>query len=249
MISFEDFKTELLKRLSDRYSNTRLENNETIVIVSGAVEAIVTIEDVYRNYSSKMDFELIYEFYVKILEDEFGKFKFKVDYDKVYPFIKTKDFAKDENLELIRDHHFLNLDVLYVMDSEASVRFILKGDDVDLEKLKKSAHENLNSITMPLLKIDKSMEIYSAAFENDYAASLILTESFINQVRKKVGDHFLFILPSAPFIFVAKPLHEYIDILNSFIKMDPDQTLSNRVYRYRYGKYEYAENSSILRLL
>jgi uncharacterized protein YtpQ (UPF0354 family) len=169
-----------------------------------------------------------------------NQYKFKIDYNNVYPLLKSRDFGKGEkDLGFYREHAFADVDTLYVTDEGELFRFLLYSDDVDFELVKKSAWENLNKMRNPLVKLDKALEIYTLKFTTDYNSTLLLSTALQNQISKKIGGDYLFAIPSATTLIVAKLRHEYIKIIESLIMIDNNPNkVSDKIYRFKNGIFD-----------
>lgn len=249
MLKFQKFKLKMLDEIKKIYNLVELEGDR-IKIQKGSVEATLVVKDAYSEYKVVEDFEFICGHYLTILEQEFKKGRFTVTYENVFPLIKKKGFGDTEKLNFVKEHLFLDLDTFYVCDMEKSFRFVLEEDEFDLDRLKKSAFRNINKINTPLVKLDKDLEIYTLYFPSDYAASLILSEKFKEQIKKKVGENFLFAMPSATGILVSRDESSYADILKHIAITDNDpHKISSNIYRYKKDKYEYVDQKNTLKVI
>ena len=137
---------------------------------------------------------------------------------------------------------FADVDTLYVTDAGEVFRFVLKTDDVDFDMVKKSAWENLNKMRNPLVKLDTALEIYTLKFTTDYNSTLLLSTALQNQICKKIGRDYLFAIPSATMLIVAKLRHEYIKIIESLIMIDNDPNkISDKIYRCKNGIFYFGD--------
>lgn len=180
--------------------------------------------------------------YSRIFNDILSQYKFKIDYKNVYPMLKSRDFGERENnIEFYREQAFADIDTLYVTDAGEVFRFVLNSDDVDFEKVEKRAWENLNKMTNPLVKLDKMLDIFCLKYSTDYNSTLLLSTTLQKQIYKKVGQEYLFAIPSSTTLIVAKLRPEYIKIIESLIMIDNDPNkVSNKVYQHKDGKFDIA---------
>ncbi|WP_242974839.1 hypothetical protein [Clostridium thermosuccinogenes] len=130
----------------------------------------------YREYQEVKDYKKTLKLYVGIINDILNQYKFKIDYKSVYPFLKSRDFGKGENdIQFYREQAFTDIDILYVSDMGETFRFILQTDDVDFYKMKMAAWENLNKMANPLVKLDKTLDIFCPKYSTDYNSTLLLS--------------------------------------------------------------------------
>jgi len=249
MLDYDKFKIKFYNEIKKRYSNAMLEKEE-LAIQRSNVEASIRLTHVYDEYKTLKDFKIMVEKYLEIINSEFERVKFKVDYNMVYPLIKSKGFGKDESAEFVRESLFLDLDILYAVDCGETIRFIMKNDDYDFEKLKENALKNLNFLFSGMRRLDNDLEIYSVPFFSDYSASFILLEKMKKLAERKVGKNYFFTVSSSSSLFVAKYNNIYLDILKEFINVDPDpHKVSDHIYLYRNGKVDFAEKNNLLKII
>jgi hypothetical protein len=193
----------------------------------------------YKEYQVT-DYESIKKLYIKVSNEILNQYKFKVDYNNVYPLLKSRDFGKGEkDLGFYREQAFADIDTFYVSDEGEIFRFILNSDDVDFDKMKKAALENLNKIANPLVKLDKTLDVFCLKYFTDYNSTLLFSATLQKQIYKKVGQDYFFAIPSATTLLVAKLRHEYIKIIESLIMMDNDPNrISGKVYRCKNGLFD-----------
>ncbi len=155
-----------------------------------------------------------------------------------------------ESTNFLRDELFLDLNILYAMDMGETFRFILIDDKYDYRKLKESAYKNLEMVSTGLVKLDKDLDIYSVAFLTDYSSSFILLNNMQQQIQRKVGSNHLLAVPSSTSLLVARNSYKYIDLLKTLIGVDPDpHKISNQIYRFKDGQYEYADKKQIFTII
>lgn len=249
MVNFEEFKILMLNKFIAYYPHVNLKNDE-LIITKENIEASIFLYQPFEEYKHKNSFNLIFDKYLNTVKEEFEKCRFKVEYNKVYPFIKSKGFGAEENVEFVREDLFLNLDIIYAMDMGNTFRFILRSDNFDLNKLKKSAYYNLNMFSIGLQKLDKDLEIYSVPFPTDYSASYFLTEKMEKLIERKIGKNYLFAMPSSTTLFVAKYNPSYIEVIKALVNVDPDpHKVASDIYVCRNGKYDYAEKREVLKII
>ena len=91
----------------------------------------------------------------------------------------------------------------------------------------------------PLVKLDTALAIYTLKYTTDYNSTLLLSTALQNQICKKIGRDYLFAIPSATTLIVAKLRHEYIKIIESLIMIDNDPNkISNKIYRCKNGIFD-----------
>jgi len=202
----------------------------------------IPVSSIYREYQETKDYGKTLKLYVDIINDILNQYKFKIDYNNVYPFIKSMDFGKGENdIQFYREQAFIDIDVLYVTDMGETFRFILQTDDVDFDKMKKAAWENLNKMANPLVKLDKTLDVFCLKYSTDYNSTLLLSTALQNQIHKKIGKDYLFAIPSSTTLIVARYRPEYISIIKSLMAIDTDTNrISDKVYQYKNGIFDIA---------
>jgi uncharacterized protein YtpQ (UPF0354 family) len=122
---------------------------------------------------------------------------------------------------------------------EEVLRFVLDSDDVDFDKMKKVAWKNLNKIINPLVKLDKMLDIFCLKYSTDYNSTLLLSTTLQKQIYKKIGQDYLFAIPSSTTLIVAKYRPEYIKVIESLIMLDNDPNkVSNKVYRCKNSVFD-----------
>lgn len=249
MVNYEEFKIWMLNKFIAYYPHAKLKNDE-LVITKDNIEASIFLYQPFEEYKNKNSFNLIFDKYLNTVKEEFEKCRFKVDYNKVYPFIKSKEFGLEENVEFVRENLFLNLDVLYAMDMGDTFRFILKNDTYDFTKLKQSAFDNLNMFSLGLQKLDEDLEIYSVPYPTDYSSSYFLTEKMKKLIERKIGKNYLFAISSSSTLFVAKYNPSYIELLKALVNVDPDpHKATSNIYVCRKGKYDYADKREVFKII
>jgi len=226
----EDFKAEFPEvELGEKY----------IRIGTEVAHVELPISSMYKEYQVT-GYDNIKKLYIKVANEVLNQYKFKVDYNNVYPLLKSRNFGRGEkDLGFCREQAFADVETFYVTDAGEVFRFVLNSDDVDFEKVRKRAWENLNKITNPLVKLDKMLDIFCLKYSTDYNSTLLLSATLQKQIYKKVGHEYLFAIPSSTTLIVAKLRHEYIKIIESLIMTDNDPNkVSNKVYQYKDGKFD-----------
>ena len=239
MLTIADFSRKIIFDLNRTFPIARVQG-KYVIVESNPNSVSIPVSSIYKEYQETKDYGKTLKLYVDIINDILNQYKFKIDYNNVYPFIKSMDFGKGENdIQFYREQAFIDIDVLYVTDMGETFRFILQTDDVDFDKMKKAAWENLNKMRNPLVKLDKVLEIYTLKFTTDYNSTLLLSTALRNQICKKIGRDYLFAIPSATTLIVAKSRYEYIKIIQSLILMDKDPNrISDKIYQYKNGVFD-----------
>ena len=239
MLTINDFINKIILDLNKYFSEVSLDGNYMLV-KSGPASMSIPISSMYREYQEVKDYKKTLKLYVGIINDILNQYKFKIDYKSVYPFLKSRDFGKGENdIQFYREQAFTDIDVLYVSDMGETFRFILQTDDVDFYKMKMAAWENLNKMANPLVKLDKTLDIFCPKYSTDYNSTLLLSTALQNQIHKKIGKDYLFAIPSSTTLIVARYRPEYIKIIESLIMIDKDPSkVSGKVYRCKNGIFD-----------
>ncbi len=241
MLTINDFINKIILDLNKYFSEVSLDGNYMLV-KSGPASMSIPISSMYREYQEVKDYKKTLKLYVGIINDILNQYKFKIDYKSVYPFLKSRDFGKGENdIQFYREQAFTDIDILYVSDMGETFRFILQTDDVDFYKMKMAAWENLNKMANPLVKLDKTLDIFCPKYSTDYNSTLLLSTALQNQIHKKIGKDYLFAIPSSTTLIVARYRPEYIKIIESLIMIDKDpNVISDKAYQYKDGKFDIA---------
>ena len=242
MLTIADFSRKIIFDLNRTFPIAKIQGKYVIVEFNSNCVS-VPINSIYGEYQETKDYRKTLASYIKIINDILNQYKLKIDYNNVYPLLKSRDFGKGEkDLGFYREHAFADIDTLYVTDEGELFRFLLYSDDVDFELVKKSAWENLNKMRNPLVKLDKALEIYTLKFTTDYNSTLLLSTALQNQICKKIGRDYLFAIPSATMLIVAKSHREYIKIIESLIMIDNDPNkVSDKIYRCKNGIVDFVD--------
>jgi len=238
MLTVDEFTEKILHDFKKVFPEVKKEE-KFIRLGTGVTHVELPINSMYKEYQVT-DYESIKKLYIKVSNEILNQYKFKVDYNNVYPLLKSREFGKGEkDLDFYREEAFADIDTLYVTDAGEIFRFIQKRDDVDFDMVKKAAWENLNKMRNPLVKLDKVLEIYTLKFTTDYNSTLLLSTALQTQIHKKVGQDYLFAIPSSTTLIIAKFRPEYISILKSLMTIDTDPNrISDKVYQYKNGIFD-----------
>jgi uncharacterized protein YtpQ (UPF0354 family) len=238
MLTLQEFVQNISEDFKKVFPEVRVEDR-FIRLGTGVTHVELPINSMYKEYQVT-DYESIKKLYIKVSNEILNQYKFKVDYNNVYPLLKSREFGKGEkDLGLYREQIFADVDILYVTDEGAVFRFVLDSDDVDFDKMKKAAWTNLNKMTNPLVKLDKTLDVFCLKYSTDYNSTLLLSATLQKQIYKKVGQDYFFAIPSATTLIVAKLRHEYIKIIESLIMMDKDPNrISDKIYQYKNGVFD-----------
>lgn len=239
MLTIADFSRKIIYDLNKTFPKASLQG-KYVVVESDPNSVSIPVSSIYREYQEIKDYGKTLTSYIRIISDILNQYKFKIDYTNVYPMLKSRMFGKGEkDLDFYREEAFADLDTLYVTDAGEVFRFVLKTDDVNFDMVKKAAWENLNKMRNPLVKLDKVLEIYTLKFTTDYNSTLLLSTALQNQICKKIGRDYLFAIPSATTLIVAKLRHEYIKIIESLIMIDNNPNkVSDKIYRFKNGIFD-----------
>ena len=241
MLTIADFSRKIFFDLNKTFPKARLQG-KYVVVESNLSSVSIPVSSIYKEYQQVKDYRKTLKLYVDIINDILNQYKFKIDYNSVYPFLKSMDFGKGENdIQFYREQAFTDIDILYVSDMGETFRFILQTDDVDFYKMKMAAWENLNKMANPLVKLDKTLDVFCLKYSTDYNSTLLLSTALQNQIHKKIGKDYLFAIPSSTTLIVARYRPEYIKIIESLIMIDKDpNVISDKVYQYKNGIFDIA---------
>ncbi|AUG57271.1 DUF1444 family protein [Acetivibrio saccincola] len=240
MLTLQEFVQNISEDFKKVFPEVRVEDR-FIRLGTGVTHVELPINSMYKEYQVT-DYESIKKLYIKISNEILNQYKFKVDYNNVYPLLKSREFGKGEkNLGFYREQTFADIDTFYVSDEGEIFRFILKSDDVEFHRVKRAAWENLNKMANPLVKLDKTLDIFCLKYSTDYNSTLLLSTALQNQICKKIGREYLFAIPSSTTLIIAKFRPEYISIIKSLMAIDTDTNrISDKVYQYKNGIFDIA---------
>lgn len=179
--------------------------------------------------------------YKEILKEMIKENKFQVDYFKILPIVRSSNFGLKEKIEFYRKRLFLDLDILYVTDYSAVIRFLTVRDIFSERKINDAARFNINKIKNRLKRVHPLLNIYTTELNNDYNCGLLFNYGFMREVRKKVGSNYLMAIPSSSTILIAKDFEENIGVMKELMKTDDPNVVSEHVYRFKDGEYSYAD--------
>ena len=240
MLTVQEFIQNISEDFKKVFPEVRVEE-KFIRLGTEVTHVELPINSMYKEYQVT-DYESIKKLYIKVSNEILNQYKFKVDYNNVYPLLKSREFGKGEkDLGFYREQAFADIDIFYASDIGEVFRFILNSDDVDFDKMKKAAWENLNKMANPLVKLDKTLDVFCLKYSTDYNSTLLLSTALQNQIHKKIGKDYLFAIPSSTTLIVARYRPEYIKIIESLIMIDKDpNVISDKVYQYKDGKFDIA---------
>jgi uncharacterized protein YtpQ (UPF0354 family) len=238
MLTVQEFVQNISEDFKKVFPEVRVED-KFIRLGTEVTHVELPINGMYKEYQVT-DYESIKKLYLKISKEILNQYKFKVDYNNVYPLLKSREFGKGEkDLGFYREQAFADIDIFYASDIGEVFRFILNSDDVDFDKMKKAAWENLNKMANPLVKLDKTLDVFCLKYSTDYNSTLLLSTALQNQIHKKIGRDYLFAIPSSTTLIVSRYRPEYIKIIESLILIDKDPNrISDKVYRCKKGVFD-----------
>ncbi|SKA92843.1 hypothetical protein SAMN05428976_1241 [Clostridium sp. USBA 49] len=159
MLTFKDFASRITFDLNKEFTKAYIQG-KYIVVEWEPTNMSLPIDTMYQEYQMNWNYEETLKTYIEISRTILGQYEFKIDYDNVFPILKSKEFGlKDNNLSFYNEDAFEDINAFYVSDMNEVFRFVLRTDDVDFNKLKKRAWENLNKLTNVLVKMDKSLVV------------------------------------------------------------------------------------------
>ncbi len=192
MLTIADFSRKIIYDLNKTFPKASLQG-KYVVVESDPNSVSIPVSSIYREYQEIKDYGKTLTSYIRIISDILNQYKFKIDYNNVYPLLKSRKFGKGEkDLDFYREAAFADVDILYVTDEGAVFRFVLDSDDVDFDKMKKAAWANLNKMTNPLVKLDKTLDVFCLKYSTDYNSTLLLSATLQKQIYKKVGQDYFF---------------------------------------------------------
>jgi len=215
MLTIADFSRKIIFDLNKTFPIARVQG-KYVIVESNPNSVSIPVNSIYKEYQENKDYGKTLASYIKIINDN------------VFPLLKSREFGKGEkDLGFYREQAF------------AVFRFILNSDDVDFDKMKKAAWENLNKMANPLVKLDKTLDVFCLKYSTDYNSTLLLSTALQNQIHKKIGKDYLFAIPFSTTLIVARYCPEYIKIIESLILIDKDTNrISDKVYRCKNGVFD-----------
>ena len=241
MLTIADFSRKIIFDLNKTFPIARAKG-KYVIVESNPNSVSIPVNSIYKEYQENKDYGKTLASYIKIINDILSQYKFKIDYNNVFPLLKSREFGKGEkDLGFYREQAFADIDIFYASDIGEVFRFILNSDDVDFDKMKKAAWENLNKMANPLVKLDKTLDVFCLKYSTDYNSTLLLSTALQNQIHKKIGKDYLFAIPSSTTLIVARYRPEYISIIKSLMAIDTDTNrISDKVYQYKNGIFDIA---------
>lgn len=241
VLSLEKFQDKFLNKMQKQYQDSYIKDGD-ITINKGVHELNIPLGALYGQYLNNKSINETFINCQNEICDLISENEQPVNYYSIHPLIKNKEFGKNDDFNFIRKHYFLDLDILIVEDKVEVFKFCGKHNNVDEEKAYNAAMFNINKVKNELILLHNQLSIYSAKFNSDYCASLILNVNFRKQIREKVGKNFLLALPSSSGIIIGCDCPEYVLIIKELMKSDDDKnTISSRVYRINGNTWEYAD--------
>lgn len=248
MLDIQQFSLKISNNLKKHFAIVDI-RGEMLYVDSGAVDVSIPMKSIFEEYRLNGNYEQTLMQYTEIIKEILGQCKFSIDYSNVYPTIELSDFGKSEKVSFYRKSFTLDLDFLFVTDCGQTFRYVLNTDNPD-EGVSVAAFRNLNKLSNILIKLDPQMEIYANRFNTDYAAVSLFSSSIQMQIKKKIGNDYIFAIPSSTTLIVAKYNPEYLPIIKSIILCETNShKISKRIYRFRNGRYEYADTTLRLSLV
>ena len=239
MLTIADFSRKIIFDLNKTFPIARAKG-KYVIVESNPNSVSIPVNSIYKEYQENKDYGKTLASYIKIINDILSQYKFKIDYNNVFPLLKSREFGKGEkDLGFYREQAFADIDTFYVSDEGEIFRFILKSDDVEFHRVKRAAWENLNKMANPLVKLDKTLDVFCLKYSTDYNSTLLLSTALQNQIHKKIGKDYLFAIPSSTTLIVARYRPEYISIIKSLMAIDTDTNrISDKVYQYKNGIFD-----------
>ena len=236
MFSIEEFIEKFLQDFKILYPEVKVDG-EYLIIGNEVANIEVLVSSLYKEYLIT-NYDDAKKIYMKMANKILNEHIFHVDYSKVYPILKNNNFGTDSEVQPYRKKAFLDLDVLYVIDMDEFFRFVNVDDSVDFQLLEQKAMENINRMVAALVPFEKGVELYTLPYTTDYASSLLLSETMDKQIRKKLGNDILLVIPSNTFFLVAKYSYYNQSLLEYLIDSNtgPDR-VSNIIYRCKDGVF------------
>lgn len=227
------FKKLISKELNN-LGFTVIQNDKTLFATNSDCEVEVDLETVYSEFVKCDDEKTLCDFIIKKIQLQIKKSKVEIDLDKVCPILKRKGYGQEIEPNLIRDDFSFDLELLYAIEKENNLKFLLESDGSQL--IKEHALRNLeNNFIFPVLE-NVQLNIYKYPFPSHLNASMIILPRTREFLLNKIGKKVLVVITSEAFILYAKETETSLFYLSKFLerlKEDEDNiTISNNLYRW-----------------
>lgn len=241
----EEFCFRLVNDIKKHFLSVQIEK-DYLYIESGPANVSIPVQTIYHEYCQIRDYAAVLNYYTDLARKILNQHRFQLNYNNVYPMLKHEDFGTDQqHLSFFRQPLFEDIHLLFVSDEGELFRFVLDTDVSDEKRFMESAFANLNKLTNILQPVHESLDVYALRYNSDYAATMLLNKHIRQQINKKVGSDFLFCLPSATSLLVAKDHPDNIQVLRFLMEADHDPNkISDAIYRFKDGQYSAAVKNS-----
>ena len=215
----------------------------------------VYLDNAFRDFSqSPRDKEAILSRYIGALTESRANAAAPIDPARILPVIRDREFVEqtgrlpsngDTPVAVASEQLNEDLYVMYVADSEHSVRYLSEEDlaavEVDRANLRRHAMENLRRL-YPEVQMMGAEGLYMFRLDGTYESSLLLSEHLWDRPEMKVKGEFLVAVPSRDVLVISGTLErEPLEAMRKIVA-DVSTTaayrISPRLFIRRDGQFE-----------
>lgn len=205
-------------------------------ITHGPVEYKLLLHDFYEEYKLTQSYELVMNNFIDRLQNEIVDDHSEVDYERVYPYLRKQS---KEN-EFVSEPFGPDLEIYFVNDFGDYFGFIQNKDNLDFQKLKQIAYENLDKTPFKWVQIDNSYSIWTFEELTELSSSLFILPKVRKRIEKHLGKEFYVAFSSPTTILVGACTSLNYDLINKLITYDPDNNkISDEIYLYSDGNLSF----------
>ena len=213
------------------------------------------LDNAFRDYSqSPKDKNAILARYVGALAESRASAATPIDPARILPVIRDREFVEQAGqlprnggkpIEVASEQLNDDLYVMYVADSEHSVRYLSEADlaeaKVDRANLRNQSMENLRRL-YPEMQMMGAEGLYMIRLDGTYESSLLLSEKLWESPELKVKGEFLVAVPSRDVLVISGTLErEALETMRKIVaevSATASYRISPRLFIRRDGKIE-----------
>jgi uncharacterized protein YtpQ (UPF0354 family) len=229
---------------------------ELEIIFPGSREPLrAFLDNAFRDYSqSPKDKNAILARYVGALAESRANAATPIDPARILPVIRDREFVEqagrlprngDKGLDVASEQLNEELYVMYVADSEHSVRYLSEADleaaKVDRANLRKQSMENLRRL-YPEVQMMGTNGLYMIRLDGTYESSLLLSERLWDLPDLKVKGEFLVAVPSRDVLVISGTLErEPLETMRKIVaevSATASYRISPKLFIRRDGNFE-----------
>lgn len=213
------------------------------------------LDNAFRDFAqSPKDKDAILKRYVGALTESRASAATPIDPARILPVIRDKEFVEqagqlprqgEKPIEVASEPLNEDLYVMYVADSEHSVRYLSEADladaKVDRANLRKQAMENLRRL-YPEVQMMGTGGLYMIRLDGTYESSLLLSERLWDMPELKVKGEFLAAVPSRDVLVISGTLErESLEAMRKIVaevSATASYRISPKLFIRRDGNFE-----------